>query len=69
MQSKVKVEPRTDFSRDPEDSAFAPTPQELERLLFAVESSLQINKRFQFFLWAQAKLHATFHDVVPGGQS
>jgi transcriptional regulator EpsA len=56
MQSKVKVEPRTDFSRDPEDSAFAPTPQELERLLFAVESSLQINKRFQFFLWAQGVL-------------
>ncbi|MEI6548456.1 MAG: hypothetical protein WCN85_15675, partial [Burkholderiales bacterium] len=44
--------------RDAEDGAFAPTPQELERLLFAVETSHQINKRFQFFLWAQGVLQS-----------
>lgn len=45
-------------SRDLEDGAFAPTPQELERLLFAIEASHQINKRFQFFLWAQGVLQS-----------
>jgi transcriptional regulator EpsA len=44
--------------RDLEDGAFAPTPQELERLLFAIEASQQINKRFQFFLWAQGVLQS-----------
>ena len=41
-----------------EDSPFAPSTQELERLLFAIESSLQINRRFQFFLWAQGVLQS-----------
>lgn len=45
-------------ARDIEQMAFAPTPQELERLLFAIESSLQINKRFQLFLWAQGVLQS-----------
>lgn len=45
-------------ARDLEDGAFAPTPQELERLLFAIETSHQINKRFQFFLWAQGVLQS-----------
>ena len=45
-------------ARDLEDGAFAPTPQELERLLFAIEASHQINKRFQFFLWAQGVLQS-----------
>jgi transcriptional regulator EpsA len=45
-------------ARDAEDGAFAPTPQELERLLFAIEASHQINKRFQFFLWAQGVLQS-----------
>lgn len=45
-------------SRDLEDGAFAPTPQELERLLFAIEASHQITKRFQFFLWAQGVLQS-----------
>ena len=44
--------------RSAEDGAFAPSQQELERLLFAIESSLQINKRFQFFLWAQGVLQS-----------
>jgi len=45
-------------ARDLEDGAFAPTPQELERLLFAIETSHKINKRFQFFLWAQGVLQS-----------
>jgi transcriptional regulator EpsA len=56
MQARVKQPAATMIEKDPDDTAFAPTPQELERLLFAVESSLQVNKRFQFFLWAQGVL-------------
>jgi transcriptional regulator EpsA len=41
-----------------EDAPFAPSTQELERMLFAIESSLQVNRRFQFFLWAQGVLQA-----------
>lgn len=44
--------------RPSDESAFAPTAQELERLLFAVETSLQINRRFQFFLWVQGVFQA-----------
>ena len=51
--------------RSAEDGAFAPTPHELERLLFAFESALQINKRFQFFLWAQGVLQSFLpHQVL-----
>jgi transcriptional regulator EpsA len=52
------AEPAGAQARDLEDGAFAPTPQELERLLFAIESSQQIDKRFQFFLWAQGVLQS-----------
>ena len=45
-------------ARDIEDGAFAPTPQELERLLFTIETSHQINKRFHYFLWAQGVLQS-----------
>lgn len=41
-----------------ENTPFAPSTRELERLLFTIESSLQINRRFQFFLWAQGVLQA-----------
>ena len=54
----VSADTAASSARDAEDGAFAPTPQELERLLFAVETSHQINKRFQFFLWAQGVLQS-----------
>jgi transcriptional regulator EpsA len=41
-----------------EDMIFVPSSKELERLLFAIESSLQINRRFQFFLWSHGVLQA-----------
>jgi transcriptional regulator EpsA len=41
-----------------EDTIFVPSSKELERLLFAFESSLQINRRFQFFLWCHGILQA-----------
>jgi transcriptional regulator EpsA len=44
-----------------EEMIFAPSSKELERLLFAIESSLQINRRFQFFLWA----HGVLQSLLP----
>jgi transcriptional regulator EpsA len=41
-----------------EELSFVPSTKELERLLFAIESSLQINRRFQFFLWSHGILQA-----------
>jgi transcriptional regulator EpsA len=41
-----------------EELNFVPSSKELERLLFAIESSLQINRRFQFFLWGHGVLQA-----------
>jgi hypothetical protein len=41
-----------------EEMIFVPSSKELERLLFAIESSLQINRRFQFFLWGHGILQA-----------
>jgi transcriptional regulator EpsA len=41
-----------------EEMIFVPSSKELERLLFAIESSLQINRRFQFFLWSHGILQA-----------
>jgi transcriptional regulator EpsA len=41
-----------------EEMIFVPSSKELERLLFAIESSLQINRRFQFFLWSHGVLQA-----------
>lgn len=32
--------------------------EELERLLFAIETSVKVTKRFQFFLWAQGALQS-----------
>lgn len=32
--------------------------QELERLVFAIETSLEVKKRFQFYLWAQGALQS-----------
>jgi transcriptional regulator EpsA len=40
---------------------FVPSSKELERLLFAIESSLQINRRFQFFLWS----HGVLQSLLP----
>jgi len=41
------------------------TPEEQENLLRAIESSLRIRKRYQFFLWTQGSLHALIpHEVL-----
>lgn len=34
------------------------SPQELERLVRAIETSLEVKKRFQFYLWAQGALQS-----------
>jgi transcriptional regulator EpsA len=38
---------------------------ELEQMVFAIETSLKINKRFQFFLWAQGTLQVFIpHEIL-----
>lgn len=41
------------------------SPVELERLLITIESSLQVHRRYQFFLWSQGALQSFLpHDVL-----
>ena len=41
------------------------TPSEIEQLFFTIESSLQIHRRYQFYVWAQSLLYALIpHDVL-----
>src|ERR1700752_2728766 len=53
-----------DVSAPPEDFAFL-SPRETEYYLFAVESSLQVRRSHQFFLWAQGQLQSLLpHGVL-----
>ena len=41
------------------------TPGEIEQLFLTIESSLQIHRRYQFYVWAQSRLYALIpHDVL-----
>jgi transcriptional regulator EpsA len=41
------------------------TQGETEQLLFTIQSSLQIRRRYQFYIWAQSRLNAMVpHDVL-----
>jgi transcriptional regulator EpsA len=58
QKSNPVQEPDSNRDDSLENTPFAPSTRELERLLFTIESSLQVNRRFQFFLWAQGVLQA-----------
>ena len=47
------------------DAVGSLTPGEIEHLFFTIESSLQIHRRYQFYVWAQSRLYALIpHDVL-----
>lgn len=47
------------------DAVGSLTPGEIEQLFFTIESSLQIHRRYQFYVWAQSRLYALIpHDVL-----
>ena len=48
-----------------QESLNALTSGEKEQLVFTIEASLQIRRRYQFFIWAQSRLYAMIpHDVL-----
>ena len=50
------------------ESLNALTPDETEQLVFTIQSSLQIRRRYQFYIWAQSRLHAMIpHDILVCG--
>jgi len=50
------------------DSLVTMSPLELERLLITIESSQQVHRRYQFFLWSQGALQSFLpHDVLVVG--
>jgi transcriptional regulator EpsA len=41
------------------------TPSEIDHLFFTIESSLQMRRRYQFYIWAQSRLFTLIpHDVL-----